>query len=102
MIWRWVRLRADNERLDRLAYSRARQIDLLRATVAEATGRNARSAQRQAVLMGVLAGHIAHQAPTSTLHEAITEAGFGPELAYAMRRLPDTEAVAGAGGGERS
>ncbi|MEC3995068.1 hypothetical protein VSR01_16605 [Actinacidiphila sp. DG2A-62] len=102
MIRRWLRLRADNDRLERLAFSRARQIDLLRGTVAEATGRNARTAQRQAVLMSALAEHIARQAPTSTLHEVIVKAGFGPDLAYAMRRLPDAETAAGAGGGKRS
>lgn len=98
MIRRWLRLRADNVRLSRLAYSRARQIDLLQATVAEATGRNARSAQRQAALMSVLAEHIARQAPTSRLHEAITGAGFGPELAYAIRRLPAADTTAAVGG----
>lgn len=101
MIRRWLRLWADNERLSRLADARARQIDSLRTVVAEPTGRNARSAQRQAVLMGVLADHIARREPVSSLREAITGAGFGAELAFAIRRLPATAATVSGVGDER-
>jgi hypothetical protein len=82
-----IRLRAQNARLSRRVDGLAGQLQGQREHVEKLTGNQARLAQRQSVLVNVVARQIAEPAGPDAFRAAVMAAGFGPELEYALRQL---------------